>query len=203
MKTFLTIFLVFCTLFPLHNEQNEDDWNLIENTEKMKIYTRLPEGSKYKEVKMELIVEAEPLEILRFISIADKFTDWVYSCTESYVVTHKDFQDAYYIRFDMVWPIMDRDLVQSSNTRIDPSTGIIDIHTRAVEGYVPKIDNVVRIKENNIYWKLIPQGPGKTHIDYHVINNPGGKVPSWLMNMVATFGPKNSMSKMIECVEKK
>jgi len=168
----------------------------------MKIYTRLTEESIYKELKMDIKVRASADKILEFISIASKFPDWIYSCEEAYIITQQSGIDIYYIRFDMIWPISDRDIVQYSVTKTDPATGVIHINTQAISGKVPEKKNVVRITENNIIWKITPLSENETRIEYYAINNPGGMVPAWLMNMVVTIGPKNTMQNLIRHLER-
>lgn len=178
-----------------------EDWNLVEEYPGMKVYTRMPEESKFKEVKMDFEVNASVGKIIEYISVASRFPKWVYSCKKAYSLEIEG-EDIYYILFDMPWPIEDRDIVQKSLTQIDSLSGIAQIYTRALESDLPKKKNVVRVVENNIYWRLYPLGENKTRILYYAIGNPGGRVPAWLVNMIVTVGPKNTIKQLIEQVEK-
>jgi hypothetical protein len=179
----------------------DEGWRIVENTEKMKIYTRIPENSKFKEIKMDLVIEATPRQIHEFISVAALFKEWVYTCSEGYSIEMPDGSDVYYIRFDMMWPLSDRDIVQRSESHVDEKTGVIDISTKAIHGHVPIKPDVVRVTDNKIVWKIIPIGKNRSRIKYYARNNPGGQVPAWLMNMVATVGPKKTIDKMVHMVE--
>ena len=195
--------LSFCWLFFCANAQIPagDDWKLVDDKEYMKVYSRLTEKSKFKEIKMDVLIDAPCEKILDFISIASKFPEWIYSCSEAYSIRIDNDIDTYYIRFDMMWPVSDRDIVQFSQTKKDPATGIYTIHTQAITGKIPEKENVVRVKDNRIIWNLIPLDPGRTRIIYYAISDPGGVVPAWLVNQVVTIGPRRTMDNLIKAME--
>jgi hypothetical protein len=167
----------------------------------MKVYTRLPEESKFKEVKMDFEVNASVDKIIEYISVASRFPEWVYSCKEAYSL-EMEGKDIYYILFDMPWPIEDRDIVQQSITLKDSVSGIAEIYTQALDSDLPRKKRVVRVLENKIYWRLYPLRKNKTRILYYAIGNPGGKVPAWLMNMAVTVGPKHTIRQLIAQLDK-
>lgn len=211
MKTYYIILIILLSAGPLLAQSPEDkewktspfegEWEQVEDEENMKVYTRLSEESKYKEIKMDFTINASCETIIEYIGIAEKFPEWIYTCSEAYSIPDETGKDIYYIRFDMTWPVSDRDIVQYSVTKKDVTTGIYTIRTRAIEGKIPEKKRVVRITENNIAWKLIPLGPDRTRILYYAINNPGGWVPAWIMNMLVTIGPRHTMNKLTEELE--
>lgn len=201
MKRIVVLFFLFLMSFDLLAQIAEaKDWNLVEESPGMKIYTRLPEESRFKEIKLDFLVNASVDKIIEYISVAIHFPKWVYSCKNAYSLEIEG-ENINYILFDMPWPIEDRDIVQQSITQKDSVSGTAQINIRALDVDLPKKRKVVRIKENNIYWKLQPLSSNKTRILYYVVGNPGGNIPAWLMNKLITFGPKKTIQQLIEQVE--
>jgi hypothetical protein len=204
MRYFILAVLT-CWLSSAVNAQAEplpgNDWKLVNEDERMKVYSRLTEKSKFKEVKIDVTLRAPAEKIVDFISVASKFPEWIYSCSEAYSFVEEGFDDIYYIRFDMMWPVSDRDIVQYSITKRDSVSGVYDILTRTIDGKIPEKRNVVRVPGNRITWRIIPLGPGKTRILYHAVADPGGWVPAWIMNQAVTIGPRRTMENLIRAVE--
>jgi hypothetical protein len=40
-------------------------------------------------------------------------------------------------------------------------------------------------------WVITPIGNGQVNVEYNIHLDPGGTLPSWLINMFATQGPMN------------
>ncbi len=178
-------------------------WNLEEDTGKMKIYTRLPENSPFKELKITLSVAAPLSKITAVLDDAENYTNWVYSCSESHIVkTNKKGNFYYYVKFDLPWPLSDRDMIQHSVQTQDSETLVVNILTKTVLNDVIIEKDVVRMTQSTVKWKLTPISENLTEIDYSVKSNPGGDLPSWLVNLVVEKGPKETMLKLINRVKK-
>ncbi|NOZ35041.1 MAG: hypothetical protein GXO80_07065 [Chlorobi bacterium] len=178
-------------------------WNLAEDTGKMKIYTRLPENSPFKELKITLSVAAPLSKIIAVLDDAENYTNWVYSCSASHTVkTDNKGNFYYYVKFDLPWPLSDRDMIQHSVQTQDSETLVVTILTKTVLNNVIVEKGVVRMTQSTVKWELTPISENLTKIDYSVRSNPGGDIPSWLVNLVVEKGPKETMLKLIDRVKK-
>ena len=45
-------------------------------------------------------------------------------------------------------------------------------------------------------------GNDNLQIEYKVLSNPGGDIPTWLVNLAITKGPTETMKQLIKMVEK-
>ncbi len=177
-------------------------WNLEDDTGEMKIYTRMPENSPFKELKITLTIAAPLSKITAVLDDAENYINWVYSCSESYTVkTRKKGDFYYYVKFDLPWPLSDRDMIQHSVQTQDSETLVVNILTKTVLNEVIVEEGVVRMTESTVRWKLTPISENLTKVDYSVKSNPGGELPAWLVNLVVEKGPKETMLKLIDRVK--
>ncbi|HOX79294.1 MAG TPA: hypothetical protein PLW31_14795, partial [Bacteroidales bacterium] len=67
---------------------------------------------------------------------------------------------------------------------------------------VPEYSDRVRITNYWQRWTMEDAGNGLVHLVLEGSVDPGGNIPSWLINMVITDTPLNIMRKVREQVEK-
>lgn len=181
----------------------DKEWKLESNKNDMQVYTRMSADSPIKELKIELDVDASLSQLVKILEDVDFYPNWIYSCSSSYVVEEVEKGDFYYyVEMDFPWPLSNRDLVQHSVMEQDPSTLEININTTtesSAEKVALKKDNI-RLITGSIHWKLTPISVNKTHIYYHLVTNPGGNLPAWIVNMAIDLGPSKTMKKLKESV---
>lgn len=88
----------------------------------------------------------------------------------------------------------DRDLVMRTNVIQDPVTKIITSKSTAAPDKVPYDDDMVRVEMTKTEWIVTPLGNNKARIDYRLISDPGGSIPSFLINIASDFGPYKTMA---------
>ena len=59
----------------------------------------------------------------------------------------------------------------------------------------------VRITEFESLWEMKPIDDRNVHIEYRAKANPGGFIPTWLVNLVITKGPLETITKFTQMVE--
>jgi hypothetical protein len=77
------------------------------------------------------------------------------------------------------------------------------VRATPLEGVVPEKPDLVRIKNYWQQWTMVPIGKGMLHLTLEGSVDPGGNIPSWLINMVITETPLKIMRKVIEQVQTK
>ncbi|HWW39041.1 START domain-containing protein [Pedobacter sp.] len=82
-----------------------------------------------------------------------------------------------------------RDFVAHLTVNQNPNTKIITIDGPAVSGHVPIKKGVVRINNSTGKWLIIPESDHHIRVEYTLHVDPGGALPSWLVNLFATEGP--------------
>jgi hypothetical protein len=84
----------------------------------------------------------------------------------------------------------------------DPDTKVVFIDGPAVPGMVPEKKGIVRISRSTGKWTIMPEGSGQVKVEYTLHVEPGGNIPSWMVNMFATEGPMEVFKSMRTQVQK-
>ncbi|MBK8558132.1 MAG: hypothetical protein IPL65_21410 [Lewinellaceae bacterium] len=128
--------------------------------------------------------------ILHLFAEVEQYPDWGYKVVESRLIQKKSDTDLiYYTRFDFPWPLSDRDIVMHSTLIQDPVTKKVVSKSVAEPWHIAEVADVVRIKEARTQWSLYPNETGWLYLEYYIYSNPGGMLPSWLVNMAIDVGP--------------
>jgi hypothetical protein len=95
----------------------------------------------------------------------------------------------YYSEVDLPWPAANRDFVAHLAVTQDPDTKVITVDGPAVPGFVPEKKGIIRITNSTGKWIITPVGQGQAKVEYSIHVDPGGSLPSWLVNMFSTQTP--------------
>lgn len=173
--------------------QSPEGWKLHSEKDGVKIYTQPVSNSAFKAVRAVGTIETT-LSRLSFVLMDVKTTkEWVYSteiCTLLKQMTPGDL--IYYSEVDLPWPANNRDFIIRITLTQDPLTKVVTIVAENKPQYVLKKKGVVRIQRSSGLWHLTPMANGLVEVEYTLQVDPGGLIPAWLVNMVASTGPYQS-----------
>ncbi len=152
---------------------------------KLKVYAREKEGSDVKETRGIGSFAAAPWIIKNVIDDVGHYKDFMPYTKESLVVKQGD---GFIISYQRVsTPVVeDRDynIKIIDESREDAAGKVIWKNRWTVtSGGVPVKDGVTRISLNDGYWQLEDAADGGTKVTYYVNTNPGGGLPSFVVNM--------------------
>lgn len=199
MKTYSILLL---TLFLTGFEALADGWELVKDKDGIKIYTRTTEGSKFRTYKGEAILTIGMEAMYRVLTDLDNYDQWVYSCSESRLLSKMDTNEyTYYSIMSLPWPFDNRDMttrmkVIRGNDTIRFSTSLVQGKQALQKGLVPiaayeEVTTLVKINDRQI--KMIMEG----------YFEPGGTLPAWVINMFLSEGPYESLMTIKKLHEKK
>jgi hypothetical protein len=190
MKRILLIALIIVSSFATVFAQS--DWQLKTEKEGIKIYTRDIPGSKIKALKVDATFDATPAQLANLIMDVNSAGDWVYHVKSSILIKRISASELYYYsEVSLPWPLADRDFVAHLTVNQNPETKVVTIDGPAVTGMVPAKAGVIRVNDSKGKWVITPTGNGRVNVEYCIHLDPGGTLPSWLINMFATQGPMN------------
>jgi uncharacterized membrane protein len=173
---------------------SQDDWDLARNKNDIKIYTRSIENSKLKHHKGVAIIDAPFEQVYQAMINVEEATDWVYNCLESRILQkHNDSVLVYYSTYKAPWPTKNRDLVTKLTYYIEDKTGNGVLIYETAEGYIDLDNKFVRITEYYDITTIVPIGDNQVKIIMEGYTDPGGNIPSWIVNMFIADGPYESM----------
>jgi hypothetical protein len=188
MKIVFTISLLLCFTILVA----QDGWTLRKDQSGIQIYTQQSEGSKLQKFKAVTVFDCHYDKILKVLRDYDNFEDWMYSIEEAEVFVNEPDHDVIYQETDLPWPCDNRDVVMERKF-IKTANGLrIDLKTNDGTEYKPYKKGVERMKEAKGSWEFKTVG-GKTEIVYQFLGDPGGQIPTWVVNLFIVEGPYKTM----------
>lgn len=206
MKTLLPRFLVLAIVLAVNTTRaNNDDWKQVREADKpgeVDVFVRPVDDSPIKMFRGVIQVPQPMLSVLALMGDIERYPDWVFQCSDAEVRPEQWGRDVIRIKINGIWPVSDRDIAARSTMEQNPDTNAITIHSQAVDGVVPKQDDWLRIPELDNRFRLEPLDNGRTRITFRTFVNPGGHIPAWLANFVATRAPEYTLTNMAELLKK-
>ena len=184
------MFLTFTTVGFTTFKTVETEWTLKKQSEGITVYNRDVENSSVKEIKAVTQIKTSLASIIALLYDRANFSNWVYKCEKA--VTLKEISNVeaiYYQNVIAPWPIDNRDIVIKARVEQNPITKVIHQYAHSVPNYVPAVESHVRITKFNATWVLTPLKNGNVICEYTLLFDPGGNLPSWLVNLASTEGP--------------
>ena len=178
--------------------QDNTSWELVKNSNGIKVYSQKVPNQQIKKVKVETVVVATLSKLITIFKDAENHNNWVFLSEYAEIAeVINDHNWKYYCYTETPWPVSDRDYYTSVvlvQNEIDYSVTITSI---AIPDYAPEIEGCVRISYIESVWVFNPIGNGSVHISFELEVDPGGNIPSWLINLAVTKGPYNTMIGLI------
>ena len=173
-------------------------WELQKNDSGIKVYTRKEGGSDVKSVRITTSLDVSLNAIVSLLSDIPSFNEWVYNCKGAKVLKGVSNTELYRYQITTApWPVENRDLITHVRISQDASK-TVSITGIAVPDMIPVNKDMVRVRKMAESWKLIPKPGKKVDIEYEIVTDPGGNVPSSVMNAFIVDGPFESVKKFKE-----
>lgn len=182
----------------------QPDWQLKQDKDGIQVYTKNIDNAKLKAVKVVATVTASLSALTAVLMDVDGSTDWVYA-TKKITLLKKISPLAliYYSEIEIPWPANNRDFIVEIHASQDEKTKTVTVDGINKPAYLPENKNIVRVQQSYSRWLVTPLQKGLAKIEYVLQVDPGGNIPSWLVNLFATKGPLETFKKLREQVKKK
>jgi hypothetical protein len=167
----------------------DDGWKKIGESEGIVGYTRLTTQSSVDEIKAVGIVDAPIAVVEAVIRDVSVMPEYIFMCKEAFMINTTDMRSRgdiiyFYSVTDLPFPVSDRDVVTKALWSVDKETGTIYCHAEGVKTTYKRNKKVLRMPLSVIDCTLIPNGTDKTKVIYQVLSDPGGQLPSFIVNML-------------------
>ncbi|CAK1862216.1 hypothetical protein F0248_10325 [Vibrio crassostreae] len=197
----LTFIIIATSFSVLASDANE--WKLVRDKKGIEVYNRKIEGNDFKEFRAEADIQANLTSIIALFTDTSVGTQWVENIDEMEEIEH--FSEAHTVTKTYTkapWPVSDREAIVENFIEQDPDTLIVIINQHGRPNYRPNDDkHIVRVTHLESRWILTPLDNNTTHISYQVLSDPGGSIPSWLINMVAVSQPYKTLLGLSEMLD--
>jgi len=191
MKAIITVLFFFIFSTCIHAEQ--DPWQLRQTLSGIPVYTRKVAGSPILEYKANVIINTPISKATALFEDEKQIPRWYYQCVHSQLVeSDGPRQEIIYLILHLPWPVAARDFV-FSRTKIEDSNGIVSYSLTALPERLPHVKGMIRVQSIESVWtfKSLPQN--QTEVDFQQHTDPGGSIPSSIINQLAVQTPFNSL----------
>jgi hypothetical protein len=171
----------------------QPNWELRTEKKDIKVYTRTFPDSKYKAIKVELILQTTLSRLVTVLLDIKTAPDWVYATKSAVLLKQVSPSELiYYSEVRLPWPMSNRDFIAHLITTQDPHTHVVTILGPTMNDYVPEKKDIVRVTRSEGKWILTPVDRDHIRVEYTLRTDPGGDIPAWLFNLFVTKGPLES-----------
>jgi hypothetical protein len=170
-------------------------WELKKNENGIKVYTRTAATGNIHELRVVCELDGNKNALIGTLRDIPGYPNWVFSNKKSTVLkTESQDQIIYYTQSHLPWPLKDRDLIIELN--ITNTANGFSAQAKSLSGYMPDNKNYIRVPYSLSVWKVEQASTNKMKVDYTFSVDPGGSIPSWIVNATLTVGPFNSFLKL-------
>ena len=165
------------------------EWKKVSNREGITGYTRMTSLTTVEEVKAVGVIEAPVAVIEAVIRDVEAEPRFMFKCAEAAEfippgLTVTDDIGYVYNRTGMPWPVSDRYVVVKSVLMVDTKTGTLYVRAREVTaGYPHAPSGLVRMPILRHIMIVTPLDESKSKVHYQVLADPGGSLPTFLVNL--------------------
>jgi hypothetical protein len=169
-----------------------EEWNLEFIKEGISVYTREIPGAPLKAFKAEGDIKAPMEAVNNILSDNPNHVNWMPDCIVSMDLP-SDSKEYLLSYSETKAPVVsNRDVIVETKTIKEKNKITQDFRAVDRPDLVQEKKGKVRMKEMSGRWEFTPTAEG-THVVFEVKANPGGSIPLWLANMVATDIPYRTL----------
>jgi hypothetical protein len=182
---------------------NSKNWELKKSSNGIFVYTRYGSESDIKEVKCITNFHSSLKNLVCFIKDISAHPNYIYKCKMSFILKNvNDSELYYYHETSTPWPVANRYGVIYYKITQNNITKVVTIKSNGVLGMYPNQKDLVEVPSLNATWTFTPKSDGTVDGEYYLYLNPGGNIPSWLINLFVVDGPFITITKMKELLQK-
>jgi hypothetical protein len=168
---------------------DDGGWRKIAEENGIVGYVRPTSRSSVDEIKAVGIIHAPLAAVEAVIRNVSLMPQYVFLCKESFLIDTPEMKSRedvtyFYNRMDLPFPASDRDVVMKARWSINKKTGVVHCRAENVPTGSMKGKDAIRIPLSLMECTLIPQGRDSTEVIYQALVDPGGELPSLIVNML-------------------
>lgn len=173
-----------------------DDWHLEKSHDGIQIYSRAVAGWDIHETRGVARISGH---LSSFAAVLDnvKSLGDLSPMVSGAEVVQCDGPAAYryHARIDMPWPVTDREVYYQRTIAQNHETLELTV-TDAVLAESPNHKGLVRMTKGRQQWRVTPLANGENQVEVQILSDPGGPIPSSLINMMSQGAPLDALQRM-------
>lgn len=180
----------------------QEKWDLKKNQDGIAVYAAKLDGEKFKRIRVICEMNCSVDQLIRVMSNVDHHKDWIYNTKVSTLINRKNRDTVvYYSEVSLPWPVSNRDLVMEQCFVRDSINKSLKIEVTSQAHAIPVKPNLVRVPYSLGIWHVTTLANNHIRIDYTFKVDPGGSIPAWVVNLMATAGPFNTFRNLKNILE--
>ena len=171
------------------------DWNLKKKSSGIEVYTRSIQGSDFDEFKgVTVLSDVTLIEVLNIILDVKNYNNLFPECMNPRILKQNGkWYDIHYILTKGPLMLKNRDSIFEQVTVVDQNGKHALIHLKILPDYIAENENMVRVRIGSGFWDLKEDDRKNVTVTYQFHGEPGGDVPSWLVNRFVVAQPYQTL----------
>lgn len=195
------ISLIICA-FQLAALQAQDIWELQQEENGIKVYTKEVDASDFKPFKATVLLGNTVEEFVSVLYDIEGMKDWAYKVKSSFLLEKpSDTLQIYYAEAKAPFPYKNRDGVYQNKLKWKSETKTLLVEIEILNDYKNVNEDLVAIKGYG-YWSATLLNTGKLEVTFMMEVDPGGRIPAWMANMVVEESPYYTLLNLKEVINK-
>lgn len=179
-----------------------NEWQLVKERNDIKVYTREVEGSDFLEFRGETAVEGTVAALVAILYDTQNCPAWLHECSFGMTLEEVTFEENYIFEiYDLTFPVSDRGVILHSKLswRGDSaSLETYEVQTFCDRTPVSRCQEVKRldvtpIKRSRGQYTFNRLDDNKTNVTWQQHVEPGGTLPTWLVNSMVVDLPYETL----------
>lgn len=171
-------------------------WTLRKADGGVEISSRPAAGSPINDIRSQTRIKASMDSVISLMRDYSARPKWDAMAGEIKVLKQETAAETVYVHMKMPWPVTDRDLVMRVEWKQDPVSGVVTQHAYGVPTAAPPHEGRTRMASFDNTWTFTPQPDGTIAVDSIAHADPGGPLPTWMINKLSADAPLDAMKKI-------
>jgi hypothetical protein len=187
LKTISLLGLLVAMNFNLYGQAN---WTLENEKDGIRISSRPASSSQFNDIRVELDLPGNIEQLKGILLDVDHYKDWSYATKKSVLIRKLGVgRVIYFSEFEVPWPATNRYFYSSIELKEDSVTHSLTVFAVNLPNYLPAYKDLVEVSFTKGIWKISTLSNKSIHVVYTLELNPGGSLPSWVINLFSSKGP--------------
>lgn len=193
VQTLITLLLITTILAPIQ----ANEWQLSKKGNGINVYVRENANSRLKSFRGEVLIKSSLTSLVAILEDPTSFVRWMHQTKSAKKLKQINQTSSYiYVATDMPWPVIDRDSVTLAQLTQNKQSKQIQITIKSTPDYIKQKAGYLRIRNMQGKWTFTPQVNGMSKVTYEMRVDPGGSLPTWLVNALSVDVPFHTLNNL-------
>ena len=196
----IIMILIFINLYVCANE-----WHLVKEKNSVKVYTQEVEGSDFLEFRGETVVKGTVAALVAILYDTQNCPAWLHECSFAMTLEEVSFEENYIFEiYDLTFPVSDRGIILHSKLSWHGDSASLETYevqtfceqTASSRCQKVKSLEVTPIKRSRGAYTFKALDENTTEVIWQQHVEPGGNIPTWLVNAMVVDLPYETLLKL-------